>query len=163
MDKHKIKTEPADAFHLNLKYPSISIEYMLRSSETFEEFESKMTDEFLDEDKRVSYYLDQLVYEHDKKYATVSREAGLNSSYVGNIVNGKSPNPSRDVLIAICMAIGTTVDEVQCLLKYAGHAPLYVRRKRDVIIWFAFKKEMKIDQVDEILLARGYDPVFQGK
>ena len=163
MEKYKIRTKPADAFHLNLNCPSISIEYMLRSSDTYEEFEKMMTNEFLDEDKRVSYYLDQLIIEHDKKHATVSREAGLNSSYVGNIVNGKSLNPSRDVLIAICMAIGTTEDEVQCLLKYAGHAPLYVRRKRDVIIWFGFKKEMSIDQVDAILIERGYEPVFQGK
>lgn len=163
MTNFKLPTQPTDAFHLNLKYPSISIEFMLKSSETFEDFEKWMTDEFIDEDKRVSHYLDELITNHDKKYATVSKEAGLNPSYVGNIVNGKSPNPSRDALIAICMAIGATVDEVQCLLKYAGHAPLYVRRKRDVIIWFGFKKEMTIDQVDEILIARGYDPVFQGK
>ena len=75
---------------------------------------------------------------------------------MGNIVNGKKNNPGRDALIAICLAIGTTVQEVQHLLKYAGHAPLYVRRKRDLIIWFGFMKKKSIDDINIVLYDRGY-------
>jgi len=88
--------------------------------------------------------------------AYVSKLAGLDRSYVGNIVRGKKNNPSRDALIAICLVLRTTIDEVQYLLKYAGHAPLYVRRKRDVVIWFGFMKQKSIDEVDNDLYARGY-------
>ena len=86
----------------------------------------------------------------------ISQEAMLHTSYVGNIINGKKRNPSRDALIAICLAIGTELEEVQYLLKYAGQAPLYVRRKRDVIIWFGFMKHMTLDEVDENLMQRNY-------
>ena len=66
-----------------------------------------------------------------------------------------------DALIAICLAIGTELKEVQYLLKYAGQAPLYVRRRRDVIIWFGFMKSMDLDEVDEKLKERGYTPLVK--
>ena len=87
--------------------------------------------------------------------------AMLAASYVGNIVNGKKRNPSRDALISICLAIGTTVDEVQYLLRYGGQAPLYVRRKRDVVIWFGFMKHMRLEEVDEKLRERGLKPLIK--
>ena len=71
--------------------------------------------------------------------------------------------PSIDVLLAICVAIGATVDETQYLLKFAGKAPLYVRKKRDVIIWFGLKKGEALDTVDENLAARGFAPLYKLK
>jgi len=72
-------------------------------------------------------------------------------------------NPSRDALIAICLAIGTEIEEVQYLLKYAGQAPLYVRMKWDVIIWFGFMRHMSLDEVDEKLTERNYKPLARGQ
>ena len=74
----------------------------------------------------------------------------------------KEKNPSRDALLSICLAIGTELEEAQYLLKYAGQAPLYVRRKRDVVIWFGFMKHMSLDEVDEKLIKRGYKPLLKG-
>lgn len=123
---------------------------------TFEEFEAKYSDEFLKEDARIGNYLDHLLWQYGKEAATISKLAGLDRSYVGNLVNGKKNNPGRDALIGICLAIGTTVEEAQYLLKYAGHAPLYVRRKRDVIIWFGLMKKKSIFDVDIDLESHGY-------
>ena len=96
-----------------------------------------------------------LLGKYDKAASAVSKEAGLSFSYVGLITSGKKNNPSRDALIAICLAMGTTFEEVQYLLKYAGQAPLYVRRKRDVVIWFGFMKGQDIETVNDNLYARG--------
>ena len=144
-----------DPFYVG-EYESIKLESCLDGCKTFEEFESRFPEEFLNEDRRVGNYLQQLLWKYDKDQATVSKSAGLDRSYVGNIVRGKKNNPSRDALIAICLVLGTTFDEVQYLLKYAGHAPLYVRRKRDVIIWFGFMKNKTITDVDTDLFDRGY-------
>ena len=92
----------------------------------------------------------------------ISIEAGLTHSYVGNIVNHRK-TPSRNAILCICLAIGTTIDEVQKLLKYAGHAPLYVRRKRDVIIWGGFMKKESLDQVKENLLNRQMTLLYKEK
>ena len=66
-------------------------------------------------------------------------------------------------LICICFALGANEEELQYLLKYTGHSPLYVRRKRDVIIWFGLKKGETLETVNENLLCRGLQPLFKKK
>lgn len=139
---------------------SAPLEYMLHDCNTFEEFEARYSDEFLNKDCQIGQYLNQLLNKYDKRHSSVSNEAHLHQSYVGNIVNGKKNNPSRNALICICFALGATEEELQYLLKYAGHAPLYVRRKRDVIIWFGIMKHEDLDAVNENLLERGLTPLY---
>lgn len=100
-----------EPFYISNKM-SVSLEYCLEDCQTFEEFESRFSDEFLMDDARVGNYLERLMWKYDKDYATISRLAGLDRSYVGNIIRGKKNNPSRDALIAICLAAGTDVEEV---------------------------------------------------
>ena len=130
---------------------TVTLEMMIKSIDSLEAFEKKFPSEFLANDDQIGYYLRELLWKYDQKASVVSMNAMLAASYVGNIVNGKKRNPSRDALISICLAIGTTVDEVQYLLRYGGQAPLYVRRKRDVVIWFGFMKHMRLEEVDEKL------------
>lgn len=140
---------------------TVMLEMMIEGMDSLEEFEKKFPSEFLANDDHVGSYLDHLLQKYDQKASVVSVNAMLAASYVGNIVNGKKRNPSRDALISICLAIGTSVEEVQYLLKYAGQAPLYVRRKRDVVIWFGFMKQMSLDQVDEKLREREFRPLIR--
>jgi len=144
-----------DSFYIN-NHMTARLEYFINEIDTLEEFEKRFPPEFLNDDAHIGNYLGDLLYKYDKKASAVSLEAMLTSSYVGNIINGRKRNPSRDALIAICLAIGTELEEVQYLLKYAGQAPLYVRRKRDVIIWFGFMKHMSLDEVEEKLAQRNY-------
>jgi len=44
---------------------------------------------------------------------------------------------------------------------YAGHSPLYVRRKRDVVIWFGIIKGESLDTVNENLKIRGLELLFE--
>ncbi len=149
-----------EIFYRN-KYATVSLERYMEHCNSFEEFEKHWSDELLNEDVRVGYYLDSLLTKYDKRAAAVSKDAGLAFAYVGNIINGKKNNPSRNVLISICFAIGTTFEEAQYLLKYAGHAPLYVRRKRDVIIWFGFMKKQDLYTVNDTLVERGLQPLVR--
>lgn len=136
---------------------SMTLESALHNIDTFEEFERKYNDDFLSEDLRLQDYLSDLVFKYNPVLTKVSVDAGCNDGYFGHLVSGRKTNPSRDVLIALCLAMGTTIEEVQKLLKYAGHAPLYVRRKRDVIIWFGFMKGLSREKVDETLEERGFE------
>ncbi len=138
-----------------------TLEDLIVTVNTLEEFESKFSEEFLNDDDHIGNYLRELLVKYDKKDSTVSKDAWLDHSYVGHIVNGKKKNPSRDALISICFAIGTTVDELQYLLKYAGQAPLYVRRTRDVIIWFGFMKGTDLETVDNQLRKRNLLPLIK--
>lgn len=138
---------------------TVPMEDYIKHCHSFEQFEAQYLDQFLETEDRVGQYLEELLWKYDKDQATVSAEACYDRSYVGNIIRGKKNSPSRDALISICLAIGTTVDEVQHLLRYAGHAPLYVRRKRDVIIWFGFLAKLSATKVNIELTNHDFSPL----
>ena len=58
---------------------------------------------------------------------------------------------------------GSGEEELQYLLRYAGHAPLYVRRRRDVIIWFGIMKGESLESVNDALLTRSLAPLYRDK
>ena len=149
-----------DYFYIN-NHMTVPLEHFLKSCETYEDFEKRFSDELLNEDGRIGMYLSSLLNKYDQKASVVSFDAHLNPSYVGNIMNGKKNNPSRDALICICFALGASEEELQYLLKYAGHAPLYVRRKRDVIIWFGIKKKESLEMVNDNLIERGLKLLYK--
>lgn len=149
-----------DLFYQN-PHKTISLEYFLKECNSFEEFERRFPEDLLREDVRIANFVEDLLFKYDKRAAAVSKKAGLAFSYVGNITNGRKTNPSRNVLLSICLAIGTTYEEVQQVLRYAGHAPLYVRRRRDVVIWFGFLKHQDLQTVNDALIARGMQPLIR--
>ena len=138
------------------KYPTVDIEHAVERFDSFEEFEKFFTDDLMDENLLLANYLYHLL----DRYKVSPNKAALminkSHSYVRKIVNGQELNPSRDVLLAICVYIGATVEETQILLRYAGKSPLYARRKRDVIIWFAIKKHQKLYDLNVYLESKGY-------
>lgn len=143
------------------KYPSISIEHAVERMETFEDFEKFFTDDLMGENLLLARYLWHLLDRYNVSPNKAALKIGKSHSYVRKIVNGKELNPSRDVLLAICVYIGATVDETQILLKYAGKAPLYARRKRDAIIWFALKKHQNLDDLNIYLDNNGYQSLLK--
>lgn len=151
-----------EVFYRNNKMTA-TLEYYINDCNTMEEFEQRYSEEFLNEDCRVGNYLERLLWKSNRAASTVSFDAHLNPSYVGNIINGKKNNPSRDALISIAFALGATVEELQYLLKYSGHAPLYVRRRRDVVIWFGMMKQLSIETVNDTLLQRAMKPLYVEK
>ena len=142
---------------------SVSLEFYVEKAANYEEFCRMWSDEMLDSDVRIGSYLRELLDKYDKNKSTVSEDAFLATAYVGNVVNGHLKNPDRDALISICFAIGATFEETQKLLKYAGHQPLYVRRKRDVIIWFGLTKGQSLCEVDDAIIRNGLAPIINPK
>ena len=142
------------------KYPSISIQHYISQCNSYDEFEKVFTDDLINEDNRIGHYLQQLLWKYDKKASILSVEAMQSHSYVGKIINGQNNNPTRNVILCICLALGATLEETQYLLKYSGHAPLYVRKKRDVIVWFGLTKNESLDTVNDNLINRGLTPLY---
>ena len=138
------------------KYPTISIENAVERFNTFEEFEKFFTNDLMDENLLLADYLYHLLDRYNVSPNKAAIEIGKSHSYVRKIVNGNELNPSRDVLLAICVYIGATVEETQILLRYAGKSPLYARRKRDVIVWFALRKKQSLRDLNDYLYDNGY-------
>ena len=138
---------------------SMMLEHILNDCKNFDEFEEMCSDDMLNSDFRMNIYLLRLLNKYDKKTSVVSMDAKMSPGYLGLIVNGKK-HPTRDMLIKVALAIGASVDETQYLMKYAGYAPLYVRDKRDVIIWFGLSKGESLDTVNDNLIKRNLEPLF---
>lgn len=138
------------------KYPTISIEHAVDRFDTFEEFEKFFTDDLMDENLLLGDYLYHLLDRYGVSANKAALQIGKTHSYVRKIVNGDELNPSRDVLLALCVYLGTTVEEAQILLRYAGKSPLYARRKRDVIVWFALRKHQNLNDLNIYLEENGY-------
>ena len=138
------------------KYPSIDIERALDRINSFEEFEQYYSDDLMSENLLMGEYLYRLLDRYGMSPNKAATEIGKTHSYVRKIVSGEETNPSRDVLLAICVRLGTTVEEAQILLRYSGKQPLYARRKRDAIVWYALKKHQSLMDLNLYLEAHGY-------
>jgi hypothetical protein len=87
--------------------------------------------------------------------ADLIRKSGIERTYAYQILNGIRPHPSRDRIIALCLAAELDEAETSHCLK-AGHcADLYPRRKRDAILLFALHHHMNALETDDLLYEYG--------
>jgi len=139
----------------------MNIESIAERCENLDDFELICSDELLNEDCRTGYYLDKLLEKYKRSAIWTSIAANLPDEYIRKIITNENKNPSRNALISICLALGAHENELNYLLMYAGHSPLYVRRKRDVVIWFGIIKGESLDTVNENLKIRGLELLFE--
>ena len=67
-------------------------------------------------------YLKNLLDEKHLDKTDLIKRSGLNREYVYHILQGNRKNPSRPKVLAIGLAMGLNLDEMQYLLKYAKQA-----------------------------------------
>lgn len=78
------------------------------------------------------------------------QKSGLDRTYCYQIFSGVK-RPSRDKLLALCIAMQLTIEEVQGLLKQAGYAILYPKNQRDSVLLFAFHRKLSLTDTNELL------------
>ena len=83
---------------------------------------------------------------------------GISKSYLYQIIPARNTppktlknNPSRNMLIAVALALRFSLDETQHLLKYAGEAELYPRTNFDAVIIFALEKKYSLVETNILL------------
>lgn len=93
-----------------------------------------------------------LNYMIKSKNMTVAKVADASGSgeYVYKIFNN-TRKPSRNVLIAISLGIGLSLEEVQLLLRISKLAILDSRDKRDSVIIYGFVNHLSVFEVDDLL------------
>ena len=139
------------------RYPTIRLEHEIERMNSFEDFERFYTDELIGDNRLMAEYLYYLIDRYGSNPNKTALSIGKSHSYVRKICSGEKIDPSRDVLLAICVYLQATVEETQILLKYAGKQPLYARRRRDAIIWYALKKHLNLHALNIYLDEKGYD------
>lgn len=134
------------------KKSTTNLENLLKSTKSLDKFlrenrESQFTDQ-------LHLQLQMKLTEKGMTRADVVKASNLNEIYAYQILSG-TRHPSRDKLLAICIAMNLTLKETQKLLRENGFAQLYARIPRDSILIYGFNRKMTIVEVNQILFSHG--------
>ena len=107
----------------------------------------------------ISEMLTQLYESKSISKALLARKAGMSEVYLHQVFSGRR-NPSRDRLLCLCIGLGATLEETQQLLKHAGYAPIYPKRKRDAIIGHGIAHQTDLAEINDKLFAENEKTLF---
>lgn len=116
------------------------------------EWRNRNRDEFV---LPLNEYLQKLLTEKNLERSEVIDRSGLNREYAYHIFSGKKNNPSRQKILALAMAMGLNLDEIQYLLRYARLGILYPRNSWDAVIISAVEQKLSVAQTNELLNSLG--------
>ncbi|WP_195269098.1 XRE family transcriptional regulator [Eubacterium sp. 1001713B170207_170306_E7] len=134
-----------------IKKPTDALLNALMASNTLENYFQSNKDYLID--CTLPEHLNALLEVKKQTKAAVIKNAELNEIYGYQIFSGKR-KPSRDKLIMLCIGMKLTLEEIQQVLKLAGHAFLYPKKHRDCILIFGLKHGLSIYEINEILYDR---------
>lgn len=95
--------------------------------------------------------LEKLLSEKGLKKSRCIKDSGLPRTYAYQIFSGER-TPSRDKLLALCLAMHLTPKEVHTLFSATGYPDLYAKNQRDSVFIFAFNKHLSPIETNELLM-----------
>ena len=101
-------------------------------------------------DITISDYLNQLLKSYQISKSEVIKNSCLNQIYGYQIFAG-TKYPTRNKIIAIIFGFPLKLEDAQRLLRIGQVSELYPRKTRDSIILFALRKNLPIQEVDDLL------------
>lgn len=110
-------------------------------------------------DSSVLSLLSELFNTKKLSKAELARRAGISEVYLHQVFSGRR-RPSRDRLVCICAGLEASLEETQQLLRQAGYAPLYPRRKRESIIAHGIVHHTPLGQINDNLFAENEKTLF---
>ena len=91
--------------------------------------------------------LSQLCIKYQIKPSKLQLEVAISKTMFYDVMNG-TRKPSKETVIKIALVMKITEEELNELLKLAGHKELYPKKKEDAIIIFGLKNKKDIVEID---------------
>lgn len=110
-------------------------------------------------DGQLTQLLTELYRRRHISKAALARKAGMSEVYLHQVFSGRRV-PSRDRLLCLCIAMGTTLEETQQLLLRTAYAQLYPRLRRDAVISHGLVHGKTLGEINEALMAAGERTLF---
>lgn len=131
---------------------------------TLNDFEKYISQVNTDSYSELSDYLNDYIAQHNLVLSEVIKKSLMSRDYAYSIFNGHKKNPTRDRVIAICLACDMNYSEVQRALKICNAGTLYSKNNRDAAIIICINRGVKnIDDVNEFLYSHDMDPLKTSK
>lgn len=102
-----------------------------------------------------NYYLFELLKTKQLEIPNALLDLGFSESYSYQLLNG-TRNPSRDTVLKIALGLNADLQNANNLLQHSGHNLLYVRDKRDALIYYAFLNSMTITDLNQLLIEKNF-------
>jgi len=94
--------------------------------------------------------LKALLMKKNVKKSQCIQDSGLDRNYAYQIFSG-GRTPSRDKLLALCLAMHLTIEEVHTLFCSTEYPDLYPKNQRDSVIIFALQKQLSVSDTNNLL------------
>lgn len=118
---------------------------------TLESYEKFVEEELPSDPPALSDYLNSIIGQKGLTLADVIRKSLLSPDYAYAIFNGNRKNPTKDRLLALCLAMEMDLADAQRALKICNAGTLYAKDRRDALIMICFNtgefNVMKLNQV----------------
>ncbi len=101
------------------------------------------------------YALAELLDRYGLRKAPFISASGLDKAYAYQIFDGKKTAPSRDKLLAICLAMGITLPETQRVLRLGHVGQLHPRNIRDSVIIHSILHHVSVQDTNDLLYDLG--------
>lgn len=138
------------------------LDKILQSADTGD-FSAYSRRELSDELPSLSDYLNEYIGKKGLLVSDIVKRSGLSRDYAYAILNGNRKNPTKDKIVALCLAIHMNLLETQRALKICGMV-LYSKNKRDAALIICINREIyDIDKVNDFLLENNLDVLETSK
>ena len=106
--------------------------------------------------KAFGAYFQELCIQYNTTASSLSAKCTPSKGYLYKCMYGERI-PSREVIVKLGFALEATKEEIDNMLKYAGHKELYPRNKWDAIIIFGLQNGCTTYEIDELLIENGIE------
>ena len=137
-----------------MKKTTNELQNEISSSKSIEAYLDTNKNEFVE--NSISAVLKNIIAQKQLTKAEVIDRAGLNEIYAYQIFAGKR-TPSRDKVIALCIGMQLTLDEIQTVLKHGQYSQLYARDSRDSVIIFSIIQNNNVIECNNLLYEHGFE------
>lgn len=112
----------------------------------------------------LSDYLNEYIAQHNLVLADIIRASNMSRDYAYSIFNGNRKNPTRDRVIAICLACHMDYAHTQRALKLCNAGVLYAKNNRDAAITICINRGIfDIGEVNEFLFSHDMEVLKTSK
>ena len=128
---------------------------LLKKSGSIDSYLQENSDFLLD--CNIKEYMNTLIKDKKLTIAQISRDSDLSDRYCYQFLSLSNPrNPSREVLLSLCIGMHLNLDETQTALKIAKYAPLYPKEERDCIIIFGIENSSSLMEINNSLYEHNF-------
>ena len=106
--------------------------------------------------------LEQYLADRNLKRSDLIKQMLIDRRYVYNLFDGSRKNPSREIVLQLCLAMKLSVSEANHLLNAAGVNELYARSPFDSVIIYCLQNQISLTDCNSVLEQHNL-PFFKGK